>query len=80
LFFDWLRSLWFDTDIEIRTTSYALTAIIISDDSGRDIFSSPQSRLEETHLLAIVLDEDECSLVKEQVKDFSESMFLLSLI
>ncbi len=68
LSFDWLRNLWFYTDIEIRATSYALTATFANDDCGRDILFSPQNRLEEAHLLAIILDEDECSLVKEQVK------------
>lgn len=48
-------------------TSYALVAVFVSEDCGRDVFFAPQSRLEETHLLGILLDEDECSLVKEQV-------------
>ncbi|CAF3531056.1 unnamed protein product, partial [Rotaria sp. Silwood2] len=65
--FDWLRNLWFYTDIEIRVTSYALTAMFIADESGRDILFSSQNRLEEAQLLAIILDEDECSFVKEQV-------------
>ncbi|CAF5113206.1 unnamed protein product, partial [Rotaria sp. Silwood1] len=65
--FDWLRNLWFYTDIEIRVTSYALTAIFIANESGRDILFSSQNRLEEGQLLAIILDEDECSFVKEQV-------------
>ena len=66
--FDWLRNLWIYTDIEIRITSYALTAIFVTDECGRDILFSPQNRLEESHLIAIMLDEDECSFVKEQVK------------
>ncbi|CAF3588391.1 unnamed protein product, partial [Adineta steineri] len=65
--FDWLRNLWFSSDTEIRVTSYALTSILISDECGREIIFSPQNRLEEGHLLGILLDEDECSLVKEQV-------------
>ncbi|CAF1556450.1 unnamed protein product, partial [Adineta ricciae] len=65
--FDWLRSLWHSTDTEIRATSYALTAVLVSDEHGRDVFFSLQNRLEEAHLLGIILDEDECSLVKEQV-------------
>ncbi|UJR37939.1 hypothetical protein I4U23_030624 [Adineta vaga] len=65
--FDWLRHLWFSTDTEIRATSYAITAVLISDECGRDIFFAPQNRLEEGHLIGIILDEDECSLVKEQV-------------
>ena len=68
--FDWLRNLWFYTDIEIRATSYALTSIFLSENYGRDAFFSPQNRLEEGNLLAILLDEDECSLVKEQVNHF----------
>ncbi|CAF1410192.1 unnamed protein product [Rotaria magnacalcarata] len=65
--FDWLRNLWSYKDTEIRVTSYALTAIFIMDDSGRDILFSTQNRLEEAQLLTILVDEDECSLVKEQV-------------
>ena len=63
-----MRNLWFSTDTEIRVTSYALTAVFVSDECGRDILFSPQNRLEEAHLLAIILDENECSFVKEQVK------------
>ena len=48
-------------------TSYALTAVFIADECCRDILFSPQNRLEESHLLAIILDDDECSFVKEQV-------------
>lgn len=69
LSFDWIRNLWFYSDPEIRVTSYALVAIFVSEDCGRDVFFAPQNRLEETHLLSILLDEDECSLVKEQVKE-----------
>ncbi|CAF4086437.1 unnamed protein product [Rotaria sordida] len=65
--FDWLRNLWFYTDIEIRITSYALTGIFIADEFGRDILFSSQNKLEEAQLLAIILDENECSFVKEQV-------------
>ena len=65
-----MRNLWFYTDIEIRATSYALTAVLVSDDCGRDVLFSPQHRLDEAQLLAILLDEDECSLVKEQVRIF----------
>jgi len=65
--FDWLRNLWFYTDIEIRATSYAITAVLLSESCGRDALFSVQNRLEEGNLLAILLDEDECSLVKEQV-------------
>ena len=50
-------------------TSYALAAIFVSDERAREILFSSQNRLEEAHLLAIILDEDECSLVKEQVKN-----------
>ena len=69
LSFDWIRNLWFYSDPEIRVTSYALVAIFVSEDCGRHVFFAPQNRLEETHLLSILLDEDECSLVKEQVKE-----------
>ena len=60
-------------------TSYALVAVFVSEDCGRDVFFAPQHRLEETHLLGILLDEDECSLVKEQVKTISSlSIFSIS--
>lgn len=77
--FDWLRSLWHSSDTEIRATSYALTAVLVSDDCGRDIFFSLQNRLEEAHLVGIILDEDECSLVKEQVRIFSHTEYVLMM-
>lgn len=73
LSFDWIRNLWFYTDPEIRVTSYALVAVFVSEDCGRDVFFAPQNRLEEAHLLSILLDEDECSFVKEQVRHSSSS-------
>lgn len=84
--FDWLRNLWFYTDIEIRATSYAITAVLLSESCGRDALFSVQNRLEEGNLLAILLDEDECSLVKEQVsyaffsyKNHSNFVFILQV-
>lgn len=52
-------------------TSYALVGVFVSEDCGRDVFFAPQHRLEEAHLFGILLDEDECSFVKEQVRDSS---------
>jgi hypothetical protein len=43
------------------------------------LFSS-ENRLEEAHLLAIILDEDECSFVKEQVKNTFSFVFRISFI
>ena len=54
-------------DIEIRIISYALTAIFVTESCGRDLLFISPHRLDEGHLFGILLDEDECSAVKEQV-------------
>ena len=64
-------------DIEIRIISYALTAVFATESCGRDLLFISPHRLDEGHLFAILLDEDECSAVKEQVT--SNSLFDLGI-
>jgi len=52
-----------DSTIKISLLSFKISRCFY-----RDLSFVLQNRLEKTHLLSIMLDEDKCSLVKEQVK------------